>query len=77
MQSAQTARVLNGLQGFTDLAIMAMLKDSSMHLQDTQRRVGIIQAEIDRRIAAGDADLKKEMTGVSTPAAPAVGDPGK
>jgi hypothetical protein len=74
MQSAQTAKVINGLQAFTDLAIMAMLKDASQHLADTQRRVAILQGEIDRRIQAGSDALKAELeqsSAAPTPQSPA------
>jgi hypothetical protein len=68
MQSAQTAKVTMGLTGFTDLALMAMIKDAAMHLADTQKRVAMLQAEMDRRIAAGDTQLKEEFAQAGSPA---------
>jgi hypothetical protein len=64
MQSAQTAKAINGLQNFSDLAVMTMLRDASQYLADTQRRVQLLQAEIDRRITAGGTQLKNELATV-------------
>lgn len=69
-------KITKDLSTLSDLAILAMIKDSSQAVQFFQNQVNAFQAEADRRIAAGDANLKTELgQQIGQPAAPAPGAP--
>ena len=63
----QQAKMMKDISTLSDLVILKEIRENSMILQAAQNNLKILQAEADRRIAAGDEALKKETEDAAKP----------